>query len=241
MTNQLEQKKQLADHIVSQIQNGETIVFGSGSTVNQVIEKVADHNISVKAVAASYSTSFMLQKCGVSEISLGTAILSGISYCIDGVDEVYPIGEMTSNQLHPVAIKGHGGAFVKEKITWSASPKILVLGDSTKVSLGISKSIPIEVIPFAYPDLIQKLVSIPNIDSVVLKETNSLPYLTDNGNIVLHLTLKSTITPEKLEDLHHQLKNMVGIVETGIFTKSLLQKAEVLTVRDMKIQTLKVA
>ena len=74
-----------------------------------------------------------------------------IDLTIDGADEV----EMDTLFL----IKGQGGALLREKIVASASKRMIVVADETKVveRLGSRSSVPVEVVPFGWQATENKL------------------------------------------------------------------------------------
>ncbi len=130
-----------------------------------------------------------------------------IDLAIDGADQV-------DRELN--LIKGAGGALTREKIVASAAKEFVIVADETKLveRLGTDHSIPIEVLPFAFPTVIAKMRELGG--KPVLREGRGKvgPLITDNGNFVVDVDFGPVDDAEKL-DL--QLKLISGVIETGLF------------------------
>jgi ribose 5-phosphate isomerase A len=50
---------------------------------------------------------------------------------------------------------------------------------------------------------------------------NNEPYITDNGNLIIDCNFKKI---EEVEQLHHSLNNIPGVVENGLFLNSIVSK-----------------
>jgi ribose 5-phosphate isomerase A len=112
-------------------------------------------------------------------------------------------------------IKGGGGALLKEKILISAAKKVVILADSNKFVEAFSRSIPIEVHPFARSIVGIKLENTGGIPKLRTIEKD-YPFITENGNIVLDTTFTSLADVQKKE---LELKGIAGVLEVGLFTR----------------------
>ena len=91
---------------------------------------------------------------------------------IDGVDEI-------DGRLW--AIKGAGGAMLREKAVAASAARMIAIGDSTKRVDAIGRAkLPVEVLPFARSFVVAALES-ASAPSVEIRDSGSL---TDNGNLV---------------------------------------------------------
>jgi ribose 5-phosphate isomerase A len=113
-------------------------------------------------------------------------------------------------------IKGMGGALTREKIVASASKRLVIIVDETKLTekLGSNQPIPVEVLPFALTPVSARLRALKG--KPMLREGSGKvgPVVTDNGNFILDVDFKAIRDPEKL---NRQIKAIPGVVETGLF------------------------
>lgn len=203
------EKKVAALEAVKYIKNGMTVGLGTGSTAFFMIEalgQMVEQGLEIKAVATSDETEKLAKKLGIEVITLAEA--KRLDLTIDGADEV------DSNfQL----IKGGGGALLREKIVAHNSDFNIIIADSSKQVSRLGQfKLPIETIPFA-TQLILKELKEMNLHPVQ-RMRGADDYKTDENNDILDIDIWNTDI--KLTDLEHQLKNIPGIVETGLFLTS---------------------
>ena len=145
----MNQKKQLAQAALDYVKGNDIIGIGTGSTVNEFIDALADIKGHIEAaVASSTQTEKRLRKIGIDIIDLN--IVNQLPVYIDGADEFVSQGYL---------IKGGGGALTREKICAAASKQFICLADSSKQKsvLG-SFPVAIEVIPMARSHVARTLV-----------------------------------------------------------------------------------
>ncbi|WP_339840148.1 ribose-5-phosphate isomerase RpiA [uncultured Maribacter sp.] len=205
----INEKKVAALEAVKYIKNGMTVGLGTGSTAFFMIEalgQMVEQGLEIKAVATSDETEKLAKKLGIEVITLAEA--KRLDLTIDGADEV------DSNfQL----IKGGGGALLREKIVAHNSDFNIIIADSSKQVSRLGQfKLPIETIPFA-TQLILKELKEMNLHPVQ-RMRGADDYKTDENNDILDIDIWNTDI--KLTDLEHQLKNIPGIVETGLFLTS---------------------
>jgi len=125
---------------------------------------------------------------------------------IDGADEIDPQGRL---------IKGGGGALLQEKIVAAASDELIIIADSLKLVQQLGKfPLPVEVIPFGYKQVEQKIMAAGSCKKISLRKKNSKTFVTDHGHYILDCAC------EKIPDasaLNLSLHLIPGVVETGLF------------------------
>ena len=203
------EKKVAALEAVKYIKDGMTVGLGTGSTAFFMIEAIGEmvrNGLKIKAVATSEETEKLAKKLGINVISLAEA--KRLDVTIDGADEV-------DSQFQ--LIKGGGGALLREKIVAHNSDLNIIIADSSKQVSRLGQfKLPIETIPFATQLIIKELEEM-NLHPVQrMRGTDD--YKTDENNDIVDVDIWKTDI--KLIDLEHQLKNIPGIVETGLFLTS---------------------
>ena len=126
---------------------------------------------------------------------------------IDGADEV---------ERGPLnLIKGLGGALLREKIVASASTRLVIIVDETKLvdRLGSHSVVPVEVVPFGWQLAARKLRDWGARVSV-RRGAEDKPFLTDGGHYILDCAFGPIEAPGSLEQ---RLNSIVGVVEHGLF------------------------
>jgi len=115
-------------------------------------------------------------------------------------------------------IKGGGGALLKEKIVHSAAKKIVIVAESNKFVNKFSWPVPIEVSPFAFSIVIQKIEQSAEGRPKLRMLNEGYPYVTENGNFILDTRFDfSTISNIRKKEI--ELKSIPGIIEVGLFTR----------------------
>ena len=193
---------------LSQISDGMVVGIGSGSTIELLVPKLAeklDHEqIDITGVCTSNKTAYIAKELGIRVVDVND--VEKIDVAIDGADEV-------DNNLN--LIKGGGGALFREKVIDAMAEKFIVLVDESKcVSyLGETFNLPVEVDKFNWLLVSKKIVAYDNL-KVMRRMVDDVPFITDNGNYILDVTLNSSIDPYAM---HEFLIHLVGVLETGYF------------------------
>jgi ribose 5-phosphate isomerase A len=126
---------------------------------------------------------------------------------IDGADQI-------SSGLD--AIKGGGGALLREKVVASASKLYIIVADERKLAgrLGAGQPLPLEVLPFALGSVLRGIEGLSS-KAVVRKGMGKLgPVVTDNGNFIVDADFGPIPDPRGLDA---ELKAVPGVLETGLF------------------------
>src|SRR5690606_23059563 len=114
-------KRAAARAAVAEVEDGMLIGLGTGSTANFAIGALGERiaaGLTVSAVATSLATSRLAAAAGVPMRPFDT--LAKLDLAIDGADEIDP-------QLR--AIKGKGGAMLREKVVAAAAARTIIVVD----------------------------------------------------------------------------------------------------------------
>jgi ribose 5-phosphate isomerase A len=211
MTLDLDAEKLLAAEVaVRRVKPGMRVALGTGSTAAFAVRAIAlkfPDGGGVTAVASSLVTERLARELGVPVGPLRAR--DSFDLMLDGADEVTPTLDLT---------KGGGGALFREKFLARLSKELVILVDHSKLvgHLGSRSAIPIEVVPFARPVLVEQLrdAGIGAVPRMVSGSEET--FRTDNGNEILDLRIPGEAFDPKTVDA--QLKGFTGVVETGIFS-----------------------
>ena len=210
-TDASEARKRLAGAAAAdEVRSGMTLGLGTGSTVRHLLDALSARLSSgelreVRGVATSIDTEARSQELGIQLVGLTEA--GRLDLAIDGADEVDP-------ELD--AIKGLGGALLREKMIAQASDRFILIVDEGKRSgrLGTISPLPVEVVPFeweAHLPFFRALGAEPAARRTVAGELVH----TDNGNPIVDLRFEDGIRDAR--ELELTLRARAGIVATGLF------------------------
>ncbi|EEB15179.1 Ribose-5-phosphate isomerase, putative [Pediculus humanus corporis] len=212
----VEEAKKCAAHsaVVNHVKNNSIVGIGSGSTVVYAVEKLADRIKNEKLHIICIPTSFQAEQL-ITENKLNLGSLSQypeIDVVIDGADEV---------DENLTLIKGGGGCLLQEKIIASCSKEMIVIADFNKKSKKLGekwkKGVPIEVIPFCYVPIKNKIQLKFGGEAVLrMAKMKAGPVVTDNGNFILDWKFPEN-KDYNWEKISVDLKLIPGVVETGLF------------------------
>jgi|UPI00068D103F ribose 5-phosphate isomerase A len=199
------EKKLAGEKAAEYIQDGMTIGLGTGSTVYWTIQKLGElvsQGLQIKAIPSSVETERLAKKAGIPLTTFSEVNMLDLS--IDGADEVDAMFHL---------IKGGGGALVREKFIDTFTRKFIVVVDESKLvsKLG-SFPLPVEITPFGWEVTCQSLAELGC--TPVLRKRNDERFISDNGNYIVDCHFTGIDDPASL---HSQLKQLLGVVETGLF------------------------
>lgn len=211
MNPQDAQKRAAAMAAVKLVEDGMTLGLGTGSTAAWFVTLLGERvqqGLRVRGVPTSEATAKQARACGIEVISLdqvGFGQGRGIDLCVDGVDEV-------DGQKR--AIKGGGGALLREKIVAAASTRVVYIADASKrvETLG-AFSLPVEVIPFAAA-FVQSRIAALGCEPVLRCTDIGTTFRTDESNVILDCPFGRIEDPESLAA---ELSLIPGVVEHGLF------------------------
>jgi ribose 5-phosphate isomerase A len=194
------------------IEPGMKVGLGTGSTASKLVELLGARvqaGLSVLCVPTSEATAIQARRLGIPLTTLDDTPFLDLT--IDGADEL-------DAELR--LIKGGGGALLREKIVATASDRMIVIADSSKVVEKLGKfPLPIEVVRFgveATRNMISALAAEAGCDATLTWRTgrDGQPFVTDGGNYIFDAALGEIPDPEALDAL---LKLIPGVVENGLF------------------------
>ncbi|AAB85114.1 ribose 5-phosphate isomerase [Methanothermobacter thermautotrophicus str. Delta H] len=200
-------KKMAALRAVDEIDDGDVVGLGTGSTTHYFIEelgrRVREEGLEVMGVPTSYQSMFLAAESGIKVTSLAE---HDVDVAVDGADEVDPDLNL---------IKGGGAAHTLEKIVDSSAASFIVIVDESKLVERLGAfPLPVEVIPAACRPVKLKLESMGASVNIRSSEGKDGPVVTDNGNFVLDAAFGVIDDPGAMES---RLNNIPGVVENGIF------------------------
>ncbi|MCU0584905.1 MAG: ribose-5-phosphate isomerase RpiA [Desulfobacterales bacterium] len=208
MSRQDDLKQMAAAAAVDRLQSGMVVGLGTGSTTRFALERIAEliragRLERIIGIPSSIQTETAARELGIPLSGLEAHAVIDIT--IDGADEVDPDLNL---------IKGGGGALLREKVLAQASRRNIIIVDASKLSerLGTRWALPVEVVPFARAAEERFLASLGA--AVALRTRNSIPVLTDQGNLLLDARFGPITEPGRLAA---QLSGRAGIVEHGLF------------------------
>lgn len=202
-----------ARRAVDLVEDGMKLGLGTGSTaawmVRCLAEKARDEGLRLTCVPTSLRTAELARTLGLKVVSLDEA--GWLDLTIDGTDEF---------DADLTLIKGGGGALLQEKIVATASDRMVVITDVTKEVKALGGfPLPVEVVPFGWQAsrmLIEELLGAMDVmgTSASLRMNGPRPFVTDEGNHILDLSLGRIGNPRQLS---LALNQVPGVVENGLF------------------------
>lgn len=205
MSNFEIQKKAAAAKAVGFVQDGMKLGLGSGSTMYEVLCLLADRiaeGLEIEGVASSLKTEKWAKEMGIPLIELSE--VSHLDLAIDGANEIGPGFNL---------IKGGGGSLLREKLVNEAAREVVIAADESKMVSALGAfPLPVEIVPFGWRHTANRVGSLHA--SYTLRMDGEEIFVTDNGNYILDCRFDLITDPAAL---HHSLKMMLGVVETGLF------------------------
>lgn len=192
--------------------DAKVVGVGSGSTVVYVAERLGQ--LQNKSQFVCIPTGFQLKQLIIDNgLTLGSIEqFPEVDIAFDGADEC-------DEKLN--LIKGGGACLFQEKLVAVASKKFIVVADYRKKSEALgtqwTQGVPVEIVPNAYAKVTLDLQKL-GAKEVILRlggSSKAGPVVTDNNNFLIDAHFGAITEPEAL---HLKIKQLVGVVETGIFT-----------------------
>ncbi len=200
-------KERAAQAAVENIRDGMVVGLGSGSTAEYGIHALGRRvaaGLRITAVPTSDASATLAAGYGIRLVTMQEAPIIDLTF--DGADQVDP-------QLN--LIKGLGGALLREKVVASATERQIIVIDPGKLvdRLGGPVPVPVEVIPFGW-SLVQRVLQQRGIRAE-LRQLQTGPYLTDNGNYIVDCFFpQGILDPARTDTV---LNSIPGVVENGLF------------------------
>ncbi|MCQ0969844.1 ribose-5-phosphate isomerase RpiA [Paracoccus sp. TK19116] len=198
---------------VALVEDGMKLGLGTGSTASVMVqvlaERVKAEGLRLRCAATSQATADLATSLGLSIETLDQ--IGRLDMTIDGADEIDPDLNL---------IKGGGGAHLREKIVASSSDRMVVIADGGKVveRLGLFH-LPVEVLEFGLQGTTARIKAALDeigLDGrpILLRKRDDQPFITDEGNLILDLSLEA-IPDAAL--VNRTLNALPGVVENGLF------------------------
>jgi len=203
-------KQAAAESAVALVEDGMILGLGTGSTAKLAVDALGRRvagGLRVIGIPTSEFTGQQARSLGIPISTLDEH--PAIDLTIDGADEV-EIGTLN-------LIKGRGGALLREKIVASAGKRLVIIVDESKLvqQLGSQFALPVELVPFGWPAAARRLEALGA--KVALRSgADRKPFVTDGGHYIVDCAFGPIAAPVQLE---HELNDIVGVVEHGLFLK----------------------
>jgi ribose 5-phosphate isomerase A len=198
-------KQAAAEKALELVSDGMLVGLGSGSTAAFFVEglgRLVASGMKVRGVPSSRATAELAASLGIPVV---TELVGLVDLTVDGADEV-------DGALN--LIKGRGGALFREKLVAAASKRFVVVVDESKLVRSLGAGVlPVEVLPFLWRSTAERIASLGV--SLVVRGGEETPYITDNGNLILDLTVEGGIKDPS--SFGAELKKVTGVVEHGLF------------------------
>ena len=193
-------KRAAALAAVEEVRPGMLVGLGTGSTAAFAIGRLGElvrGGLDSRAVATSLRTESMARMAGITLLDF--AGVESVDLTIDGADEI-------DSRLF--AIKGAGGAMLREKIVAAASRRMIVIADASKRVERIGRAkLPVEVLPFARAFVATRLAGLGAKTAVRAERS-------DQGNIIIDCLFPEIPDPSVLAAA---LSGLPGVLGHGLF------------------------
>jgi len=191
-------KRRAAEAAATEVRDGMLVGLGTGSTAAWAIRAIGAAGARIDAVATSEASAALARSVGIAVRDF--ADVTRIDLTIDGADEI-------DDGFR--AIKGAGGAMLREKVVAAASDRMVVVADASKrvAAIGAAK-LPVEVLPFARGYVERVLTDLGG--APVMRDK----YRTDQGNLVIDCHFATLEDPRLTAAL---LAAIPGILGHGLF------------------------
>ena len=205
-------KRAAAARALDFVRPGMRLGLGTGSTAKAFVallgERVAD-GLEVIGVPTSERTAAQARGLGITLATLDEE--PELDLTIDGADEF-------DDELR--LIKGGGGALLREKITATASKRMIVIADHSKRVATLGRfALPVEVNRFGLEvtrrAIVREAAKSGCAGDITLRQDGEgADYVTDGGHLIFDCHFGRI---EKPDDLAERLNAIPGVVEHGLF------------------------
>ena len=218
------EKQLAAEAAVEFVKNGMIVGLGSGSTAEFAVKKLGQkvrEGLKIKGIPTSNVIKKKADEEGIPLIDFSETMY--IDLTIDGADEI----DVDLNM-----IKGGGAALLREKIVASASREEIIVVSSKKLVNRLGEfPLPVEVIPFGWQIIFNKLETLGGSPDLRLKEGQ--PLVTEQGNYIIDCRFRQILDVVQLEK---RLNMIPGVVENGLFvslcSKMVMAEGEKIVVKE---------
>ncbi len=193
-----EQRRAAGEAAAALVGDGMALGYGTGRAAAMALEALARRKLRVRGVPTSERTAALCRTLGLPLTTLEET--PELDLCLDGADEIDP---------HKQALKGGGGAMVREKLVALASRRRVFVIEEPKLvpRLGTTRGLPIAVLAFGWSSTLRRLAQ-------ALPGAARRPDLNDDGNVVIDAPLPAGADLRALADA---IKRIPGVVDHGLF------------------------
>jgi len=171
------QKRAAAEAAAAEVASGMLVGLGTGSTAAFLIDALGRRvraGLEVRAVATSRQTAERGAAAGIVIVPLDD--FAAIDLAIDGVDEIDPAFR---------AIKGAGGAMLREKVVAQAARRMIAIADGSKAVARLGgKPVPIEILPPARAFVAARVEALGGRPTLRIGD-DGLQWRTEQDNLIL--------------------------------------------------------
>lgn len=207
-----QQKKAAALRALDFVKPGMKLGLGTGSTAEHFVRALGEKvqaGLDVIGVPTSERTRALAASLGIPLANLDD--MPHLDLTVDGADEL-------DERLR--LIKGGGGALLREKIVATASDRMIVIADASKVvkTLG-AFPLPVEIVPFGAGVTARKIAEAAGKLGCAGKMSRRAdeygePFFTDSGNFIYDCAFNEIPDPDNLAPV---LNSIPGVVDNGLF------------------------
>ena len=207
MTDAEALKRAAASEAVRLVQDGMVVGLGSGSTAELFLEALAQRvggGLRLAGVPTSLRVADLARGYGIEIARLED--VTRIDLTVDGADEI--------QTARLDLIKGRGGALLREKLVATATERLCIVADSSKLvaRLGEQQPVPVAVIPFGWRQTADRIRQLGGQPTLRLHEGS--PLVTDDELYILDCGFGPIDDAAALASV---LKAQTGVVEHGLF------------------------
>lgn len=216
-------KRAAAEAAAELVEPGMRLGLGTGSTVSELLDVLAERDLRVAGVPTSEATARRCRQLGIE--LLDASQTPALDLTIDGADEL-------DHEL--TATKGGGGALLREKVVASMSRRMVVIATTAKLvdRLADSFALPVEVVPFALAPVGRSLEGL-GFEVTRRRDSSGVDVLTDNGNAILDARFPGGLAEPAVMDV--EVTMLPGVVTSGLFVD--LVDTAFLASSDGRVQT----
>jgi len=205
MTTELAKQK-AAEAAVAEIKSDMLVGLGTGSTAAFAIAALGQRvreGLRVTAVGTSLATEAAARAAGITMLDF--ADVAHTDLVIDGADEIDSAFR---------AIKGGGGAMLREKIVAASATRMICIVDAGKpVAMLGTRPLPIEVLPFAR-NFVSGAVRSLGGEPIIRTKADGIPLLSDQANLLIDCHFGPITDPDALA---LELTAVPGMLGHGLF------------------------
>ncbi len=200
--------KALSNDALKHVKDYSVIGLGSGRAATALVKslgkliEIKDYH--VVGIPTSLQIKQVAEEAGIPLVEADQ--VGHIDVVFDGADQI---------DSRKFVIKGGGGALLRENILFSLAKKVIVMADKTKFVKNFTRSVPVEVHPFARASVTNSINKLGGTAQLRTLD-RGYPFFTENGNIILDCDFGAIKSPKVLTQ---KIKQTAGVLESGIFLR----------------------